>query len=106
MPYLLVIRDSWEKISQKTRFVSKIFGENSNINIFYVVRKDEDRFREKWHTDKVELATSTSGILFSYLLILLKSPKDLHDRILRRLFKKELGYLLLQKALSLWFLKP
>jgi hypothetical protein len=92
MPYLLVIRDSWEKISQKTRFVSEILKTNSSINIFYLVRKDENKFREKWLTDKVELATSTSGILFNYLLIMLKSPKDLHDGILRRLFKKELVY--------------
>ncbi len=39
----------------------------------------------------MELATSISGVLFNYLLMMLKSPKDLHDRVLRRLFKRELG---------------
>jgi len=48
-------------------------------------------FREKWSHDEVELATSTSGILFKYLLMGLKSPKDLHDRILRRLLNREVG---------------
>ena len=44
-------------------------------------------FTEKWSPNKVELATSTSGVFLNHLLIMLKSPKDLHDRILKRLCK-------------------
>lgn len=92
MPYLLVIiRDSFEEISQKTKFVTQILRADSNVNILCISRKDTNRFREKWQPTEVELATSTSGILFNYLPIFLKSPKDLHDRILKRLFKRDLG---------------
>jgi glycosyltransferase involved in cell wall biosynthesis len=99
MPYLLVIiRDSWAEISQKARFVAKTFGANSNVNILHIVRKDGDRFREQWRPGKVELSTSTSGVLFSYLLIMLKSPRDVHDRILRRLLKREPGYTLVTEG--------
>jgi hypothetical protein len=91
---LVIIRDRWEETSLKARFVAQIFRANSNANIFYVVRNEKELFREKWSSDKVELATSTSGVLFSYLLMILKSPKDLHDGISRRLFKRKIGYTL------------
>lgn len=80
------------KLSPKARFVAQIFRTNSNINIFYVLRNDRKRFREEWDHDRVELATSISGVLFNYLLVLLKSPKDLRDGILRRLFKKKIAH--------------
>jgi hypothetical protein len=88
---LVIIRDRWEEISSKARFVAQILRASSNINIFYIVRNERKMFREEWSHDKVELATSTSGVLFHYLLMMLKSPKDLHVRILRRLLKRQVG---------------
>jgi hypothetical protein len=84
---LVVIRDRWETCSLKARFIVQINRDSSNINTFYVVRNGRKMFAEKWSQNKVELATSTSGIFLNHLLIMLKSPKDLHDRILRRLHK-------------------
>ena len=90
MPHtLVIIRDRWDEISPKARFVAQIFRSSLNINIFYIVRNERKIFSEKWSHDKVELATSTSGVLFNSLLMMLKSPKDLHDRILRRILKME-----------------
>jgi hypothetical protein len=95
---LVVIRDRWTQISPKTRFVTQIFREISNISVFYVLRNEREQFREKWSFNKVELATSTSGVLLNYLLMMLKSPKDLHDGILRRLFKRKLEYTLVNEG--------
>jgi len=99
MPHtLVIIRDRWDEISPKARFVAKIFRSSLNINLFYIMRNERKIFSEKWSLDKVELATSTSGVLFNYLLMMLKSPKDLHDRILRRLLKRELRGILVTEG--------
>lgn len=95
---LIIIRDRWEQISPKTRFVAQIFRDSSNINVFYILRNQRESFRENWSQDRVELATSTFGILFNYLLMMLKSPKDLHDGILRRLFKRKLEYAFISES--------
>lgn len=108
---LVIIRDRWAENSLKARFVAQIFKASSNINIFYVVRNERELFREKWSPNKAELATSASGVLFSYFLKMLRSPKDLHEEISRRLFKKEIEYTLgsdgfvsvLSKTLSQYF---
>ena len=89
---LFIVRDSWEQISPKAKLVVKICRENSSANVFYIIRNNKDRFLEKWSYNKIELATSTSGILFYYLLIMLKSPRDLHNKFSRRFFKREVPY--------------
>ena len=86
---LVIVRDRWAALSIKARFIAQIMRDSSNINIFYIERNERKMFNEKWSSSKVELATSVSGVLLNYLLMMLKSPKDLHDRILRRLLKME-----------------
>jgi hypothetical protein len=84
---LLVTINSDEKLSLKGYFVAQLFGLCPTVRYFYVFRNTE-RFQEKWMQNKVELATSTSGIFAYYLLMMLKSPKDLRDGLIRRLFHK------------------
>jgi hypothetical protein len=84
---LVVIRDG-EELSQKASFVAQLFRLGSNTRLLYVLRKEEDKFREKWDHNQIELATSTTAILANFFLMMLKSPKDLHDGILRRIFHR------------------
>src|SRR5665647_327388 len=86
---LVVIRDGNE-ISLKTRFFIQLFRLSSNTKLFYLFRKDE-KFNEKWEANQVELATSTSGILVYFLLMLLKSPEDIRIGLIVRLFNKKLS---------------
>ena len=96
MPYsLFVVRDSWAKISPKAKLVVNLCKENSIASIFCIIRNDKERFLERWNDNKIELATSTSGILFYYSFILLRSPRDFYNGILRRFFKRELTYSLI-----------
>jgi hypothetical protein len=52
------------------------------------------KFTEKWAVNKIELATSPSGILANLLLMFLKNPHDLRDGLVIRLFKKQRPHLL------------
>jgi hypothetical protein len=81
---LVVIRDG-EKLSLKTRFVLHLLGLSSNTRILCVYRKEAKKFSEKWDYNNIDLATSTSGILAHFLLMVLNSPRDLRDGMLRRL---------------------
>ena len=85
---LIVIRDGKE-LSQKARLVVQLFELVSNSKILYVFRNDQDKFRERRDFNQIDLATSTSGIFVYFFFMLLKTPKDMHDGILRRLSKKE-----------------
>jgi len=86
---LVVIRDGKE-LSPKASFVAQLFELSSNTRFLYVFRREEEKFREKWHYDKIQLATSPSGTLMHFILLALK-PKDLHDEIIRRLFRRDLS---------------
>jgi hypothetical protein len=85
---LVVIRDG-EEFSPKASFVAQLFKLSSDARLLYVIRKERDKFKEKWDHNHIELATSTTAILVNFLLMLLKSPKDLHNGILRQIFHKE-----------------
>jgi hypothetical protein len=84
---LVVIRDDL-KLSPKASFVAQLFGLSSNTRFLYVFRKETEMFREKWSHNQIELATSTTGILLYFFSMMLKSPKDFRDGILRRLFRR------------------
>ena len=85
---LVVIRDG-EELSLKMNFVLQLFGLSSTSRILRVSRIDTKKFSEKWGNNKIDLATSTSGILAYFLLMMLKSPRDLRDGMIRRLFRKQ-----------------
>lgn len=94
---LVVIRDG-EKISLKASFVVQLFGLSVNSRLLYVTRNRDEKFKEKWGYNQVELATTTTGILLYFFLTLLKSPRDLHDGILRRLFHRSKAHLLINEG--------
>lgn len=87
---LIIIRDGDKELSQKTRFITELVKPLSNTKFLYVFRKDEEKFKEKWAHNKIELATSTKALLIYFFLIMLKSPRDLRDGLLRRLFHKKI----------------
>jgi hypothetical protein len=94
---LVVIRDGGE-LSPKASFVAQLFRLSSNTRFLYVFRKETEKFREKWGHNQIELATSITGILVYFFLMMLKSPKDLHDGILRRLFHRRRENVLINKG--------
>ena len=94
---LIVIRDG-EELSQKSRLVVQLFKLTSNDKVLYVFRKEQDKFREKRDLDQIELATSTKGIFAYFFLMMLKTPKDLHDGLIRRLSKKEASPMIMRDS--------
>jgi hypothetical protein len=94
---LIFIRDG-EKLSLKANFILQLFRLSLNTQFLHVSRKEAKKFSEKWDIDKVDLATSISGILAYYLLMILKNPRDLHDGILRRLFNRRRPHVLINEG--------
>jgi hypothetical protein len=93
---LVVIKDGG-KLSQKASFIAQLFRLSSNTRFLYVFRKENEKFREKWGSNQIELATSTTGILVYFFLMIL-NPKDLHDGILRRLFHRRRARVLINEG--------
>jgi hypothetical protein len=101
-------------LSLKMSFVIQAYKLDSNQNFFYVFRKADSRYREKWLNNQVDLATSTSGNFMHFLLMVVKSPKNIRDGLLRRLFLSKNSNVLLvegflsslSQALSEYFEKP
>jgi hypothetical protein len=94
---LIVIRDGKE-VSLKTRFIIQLIGLRSQKRLFYVFRNYEEKFSETWHVNQVELATSTQGILAYFLLMILKSPKDLKKGLINRVFHKNREHVLVSEG--------
>src|ERR1017187_4435972 len=96
-------------------FVVQAYKLNSNEDFFYVFRRADSRFEEKWGNNQVDLATSTSGNFMHFLLMLVKSPKNMRDGLLKRLLRtksskvlyNDEGFLsVLSQALGEYFDKP
>jgi hypothetical protein len=86
---VIIIRDGKE-LSIKSNFVLRILKSNSNIKFLHVYRKEHERFIEKRFGNTVNLATSPSRILLYFSLMqIMKAPKDIHDGIIRRIFRKK-----------------
>jgi hypothetical protein len=83
-PMLIIIRND-ENLSQKANFIVQLLNQNSNKKIFYIFRKESEKFREKWRYDQVQLPFSTIGLITYYLLMMLKSPKELRKGLMVRL---------------------
>lgn len=85
---IVAIRDGKE-LSVKARFIIQLLNLNSSNNLLKIFRKEHDQFNEKQQSGALHLATSISGILFYYFLMyIVKSPKDLHDGLIRRFVRK------------------
>jgi hypothetical protein len=92
---LVVIRGAGEP-STKASFIVQLFGLTSGTRFLYVC--PGDMFEEKWSSEKIELATSTSGIFAYYLLMLLESPKYLRDGMMTRLFHTQRASVLINEG--------
>lgn len=114
---IFVINDGG-KLSLKTNFVVQAYELKYNLNsskdVFYVFRRNDSRFDEKWSANQVNLATSTSGNFAQILLMMVKSPKNMRDGLMKRLLRKKSpdsllveGFLsCLSQALGEYFEKP
>jgi len=110
---IFVINDGG-KLSLKMNFVVQAYKLNSNEDFFYVFRRADSRFEEKWGNNQVDLATSTSGNFMHFLLMLVKSPKNMRDGLLKRLLRTKSSNVLLvegflsglSQALGEYFDKP
>ena len=85
---MLVVINNGGELSLKAKFIIQLLGLDSKDRILYVFKK-EDMFKEKWDHNQVELATSISGIMAYFFLMMVKSPKDLKDGVLRRLINRK-----------------
>ena len=81
---LIVVRND-QTLSPKANFIVHLFNQNFNDGVFYVFKRDSAKFREKWFYDRVQLASSITGLIMYYSLMILKSPKDLRTGLLVRL---------------------
>ncbi len=102
------------KLSLKMDFVVQTIKLCSDEDCFYVFRKGDSRFVEEWGNNHVNLATSLTGNFMHFLLMIVKSPQDMHDGLLRRFLRKRASNVLLvhgflsflSQALSEYFEKP
>ena len=85
---------------------------NFNPQVLSVLRRDEELFSENWQNNKIKLATSFSGIMWHYILMIVKTPRDLHNGLMRRFCRKpssiieNRSYLsVLSQVLSYYFAK-
>ena len=69
----------------KANFIVQLLNQNFNTKIFYVFKKESNKFSEKWSENQVQLPSSTLGLFVYYLLIMLKSPKDIRNGLMVRL---------------------
>jgi len=81
---LIVIRNE-ESLSIKSNFIVQLLSQNSNTRVFYVFRRESEKFKEEWRNCQVQLSSSTLGLILNYSLMLLKSPRDARDGLLVRL---------------------
>ena len=84
-----MIRDG-DQFSIKSRFVAKLLKLNYNTQFLYVFRSEQEKFEEKLQDNTIRLATSIRDILiFFFGFFFLKSPRDLHDGLIRRIYNQK-----------------
>ena len=84
--YIIILNDGG-KLSPKMNFILALLDKTSH-KCFIATRNGISKRKEIWTENKVELSTSTRGIAVYFLLMTLKSPKDFHDGMIRRISKK------------------
>jgi hypothetical protein len=94
---LVIIRDG-EELSLKSSFVVQLFGLSSNLELLRVSRKESKKFSEQWNSNKIDLATSISGIFAYFFLMPLKSPRNFRDGMIRRLSIRQRPYVLVTEG--------
>lgn len=89
--YVIIVRDGDRPSlrNTKTGLIADNFRTYADARLFYVCRKEEDKFVEKWTPNTLDLATSVLGIFHYFTLMqILKSPEDLRSGIIRRISSK------------------
>jgi hypothetical protein len=81
---LIVIRKD-ARLSTKTNFIVNLVSHNFNKKIFYVFQIESEKYREKWYNNQVQLPSSIMGIITGYSLMMLRSPTEFRNGIMRRL---------------------
>jgi hypothetical protein len=82
---VIVIRDG-KNLSKKARFLIKNFS--SNAKFLYLLRHEQNFFKQKNKKNTIYLQTKLSGIFLYYtFFMLIKSPKDLVYGLIRRIRK-------------------
>ena len=94
---LFIIRNE-EKLSIKTNFIVQLLSQKSNIKIFYVFKKESEKFNEIWSLNRAQLPSSIKGLIAYYLLMLIKSPKDFRNGIMVRLSLMKAKHVLADKG--------
>lgn len=79
-------------------YVIEIFELTIKDDYFYVFRKTNSRYEEKWLKNQLYLSNKLSGNIAHVLLMLVKSPKDLHDGLLRRLYRQKSSKVLFKEG--------
>lgn len=111
---MIVVINDGGKLSLKMNFVVQAYKLNSNEEFFYVFRRVDSRFEEKWGNNQVDLASTASGNFIHFLLMLVKSPKNMRDGLLKRFSRTNSSRVLfaegfltsLSQALGEYFDKP
>lgn len=108
---LIIIRNN-AKLSRKTKFIIQLIRQSSHKQkILCVFKKENEKFCEKRSCDYVQLPYSIMGIITYYSLIMLRSPEEFRNALIRRLSNAkpkhvlaETGFLsMLRNALYLRF---
>lgn len=94
---LIIIRKD-AKLSQKTNFIVKLLRQSSHNKIFYVFKKENEKFSEEWRYDYVQLPSSIMGIVAYYSLIMLRSPEEFRNALIKRLSLAKPKHVLAEKG--------
>ena len=92
---LVVIREG-DEFSLKTRFVIQQL--NCPEQIVGVYRSKATKFQEKWNGNNIQLPTSLSSFAVYYFLEFLKSPQDLVNGIMVRVFSRSRGHVIVNEG--------
>ena len=106
----VVIRDG-EKTSLKMSFILELLDSNTDRKILCIYRKETSKFIEERYGNKINLTTTISANFAGLLLMIFRSPQDIHDALLEQVFKRKrkhvlngAGYLsVLSQALYYYF---
>ena len=98
---LIVVINDGGRLSLKMDTVVQIFALTTNEHYFYIFRKANSRFEEKWVKNQINLANTPSGNIAHFLLMLVKNPRTLHNGLLRRIYRKKSNVLFEEGFLSI-----
>ena len=86
--HVVFIRDG-KKLSKKANFIVEYY-KSQHAKILYLFRNEKNFFTRNNKQNRINLRTKISGIFLYYtIFMILKSPKDLCDGLIRRIHRKK-----------------